>query len=138
MAHALKDSEFVAFVSNFLSIIHICHIHDYVLDSFIQFGRKLKQCMNHSFDKLTFFLLIVENSCGSTTSENVTYLVQTSSNSISSPCLYKVCPCSNNICRIRYDFTVREIQRFFKTYSYGKKVISSFLRSDRKMLKNST
>ena len=45
-------------------------------------------------------------SCGGETSDNNSYLVQSSSTSISSPCMYKVCPLNTNICRIRYDFTV--------------------------------
>lgn len=44
-------------------------------------------------------------SCGGATSDNNSYLVQSSSTSISSPCMYKICPLNTNICRIRYDFT---------------------------------
>ena len=54
-----------------------------------------------------YFLFLVEmTSCGGTSSDNNTYLVQSSSTSITSPCMYKVCPVNANICRIRYDFTV--------------------------------
>lgn len=38
------------------------------------------------------------------TSENCTYLEQTSVATLSSPCSYKVCPCSTAVCRIKYDF----------------------------------
>eukprot|EP00095_Tigriopus_kingsejongensis_P001496 maker-scaffold124_size330879-snap-gene-2.10 protein:Tk01496 transcript:maker-scaffold124_size330879-snap-gene-2.10-mRNA-1 annotation:"AGAP009769-PA" len=43
--------------------------------------------------------------CGSTSSENCTYLTQTSTtaNTIS-PCTYTICPCDSNVCRIRFDF----------------------------------
>jgi len=44
-------------------------------------------------------------SCGSSASENQTYLVQTSVTSLTSPCTYTICKCSTNICRIRFDFT---------------------------------
>merc|ERR1712001_659143 len=44
-------------------------------------------------------------SCGHTSSENHTYLVQTSVTSLTSPCTYTICKCSTNICRIRFDFT---------------------------------
>merc|ERR1712179_43650 len=44
-------------------------------------------------------------SCGGTASENQTYLVQSSVTSLTSPCTYKICKCSTNICRIRFDFT---------------------------------
>jgi len=43
--------------------------------------------------------------CGGTASENQTYLTQTSATAVASPCTYTICPCSSNICRIRYDFT---------------------------------
>merc|ERR1712223_2254522 len=43
-------------------------------------------------------------SCGGSASENQTYLVQSSVTSLTSPCTYTVCPCSTNICRIRFDF----------------------------------
>jgi len=45
------------------------------------------------------------SSCGSSSSDNLTYLIYTGSSSISGPCNYKICPCNTNICRIRYDFT---------------------------------
>merc|ERR1712241_118719 len=44
-------------------------------------------------------------SCGSSSSENQTYLVQTSVTSLTSPCTYTICKCSTDICRIRFDFT---------------------------------
>jgi len=43
--------------------------------------------------------------CGGSASENQTYLTQTSATAVASPCTYTICPCSSNICRIRYDFT---------------------------------
>jgi len=43
-------------------------------------------------------------SCGGSASENQTYLIQSSVTSLTSPCTYTICPCSTNICRIRYDF----------------------------------
>jgi len=44
-------------------------------------------------------------SCGGSASENQTYLVQSSVTTLTSPCTYTICPCSSNICRIRFDFT---------------------------------
>jgi len=45
-------------------------------------------------------------SCGSSSSENQTYLSQSAITTLTnSPCNYQICPCSSNICRIRYDFT---------------------------------
>jgi len=43
--------------------------------------------------------------CGGSASENSTYIVQASATAVTSPCTYTVCKCSNNICRLRYDFT---------------------------------
>jgi len=43
-------------------------------------------------------------SCGQSTNDNNTYLMQNDATMTNSPCAYKVCPCNNNICRIRYDF----------------------------------
>ena len=45
-------------------------------------------------------------SCGASTSDNNTYLMMSNAKSTNSPCDYKVCASSNNICRIRYDFLV--------------------------------
>ncbi|XP_059088780.1 uncharacterized protein LOC131884901 [Tigriopus californicus] len=43
--------------------------------------------------------------CGSTTSENCTYLVQAvTSMPTVDPCTFTICKCSSNICRIRLDF----------------------------------
>ena len=47
------------------------------------------------------FFLLVSLSCGESSSENVTYLSQSSVTSLTSPCTYTICPCSSNICRIR-------------------------------------
>merc|ERR1712156_721484 len=44
-------------------------------------------------------------SCGKSSSENQTYLVQSTVTSLTSPCTYSICKCSTNICRIRFDFT---------------------------------
>merc|ERR1712083_865593 len=44
-------------------------------------------------------------SCGDSSSQNQTYLVQSSVTSLTSPCTYSICKCSTNICRIRFDFT---------------------------------
>merc|ERR1711936_964341 len=38
-------------------------------------------------------------SCGKSSSENSTYIVQASATAVSSPCTYTICPCSTNICR---------------------------------------
>lgn len=44
-------------------------------------------------------------SCGGSSSENTTYITQASTTSLSSnPCNYKICKCSSDICRIRFDF----------------------------------
>jgi len=49
---------------------------------------------------------IVTLSCGKTSSENNTYLVQSATTTApATPCNYQICPCSTDICRIRYDFT---------------------------------
>ncbi len=50
--------------------------------------------------------------CGGTKSENCTYLVQSSVTSLTSPCTYSICPCNNNICRLRFDFTVSFKKQF--------------------------
>ena len=48
----------------------------------------------------------VSLSCGGTTANNNSYIVQTSTTSApATPCTYEICPCSTDICRIRYDFT---------------------------------
>ena len=57
-------------------------------------------------------LIPVLASCGAQVNDNCSYMVQSSFSSLSltsgitNPCTYTVCPVGNNICRIRYDFTV--------------------------------
>merc|ERR1719510_978507 len=43
--------------------------------------------------------------CGGTASVNNSYIVQASATAVTSPCTYTICPCSTNICRIRFDLT---------------------------------
>ena len=47
-------------------------------------------------------LIIVQRSCGDTSSENCTYF-QSSGTEVGQ-CRLKVCPCSDNICQLRLDF----------------------------------
>ncbi|XP_059087673.1 uncharacterized protein LOC131884050 [Tigriopus californicus] len=47
--------------------------------------------------------------CGSTFSENCTYLTQPSTSTVSSSCVYNICKCSSDICRIRFDMTTFSI-----------------------------
>ena len=52
------------------------------------------------------FLTVSLSSCGGSSSENNTFISQSSVTSLSSPCLYTICRCSTNICRIRFDLNV--------------------------------
>ncbi len=53
-----------------------------------------------------FFL--VQLGCGTTTSQNNTYLVQGTAAVVQpNPCVYTICSSSNSVTRIRFDFTVR-------------------------------
>ena len=62
------------------------------------------------FRKILGFSVLA--TCGSQVNDNCSYIVQSSFSSLSltsgitNPCTYTVCPVGNNICRIRYDFTV--------------------------------
>ena len=47
--------------------------------------------------------VIVEYGCGSTTSENCSYFVSSSSVN-AGQCRLRVCPCSDDICQMRLDF----------------------------------
>ncbi|TRY72201.1 hypothetical protein TCAL_13281 [Tigriopus californicus] len=51
----------------------------------------------------------VNLNCGSTFSENCTYLTQPSTSTVSSSCVYNICKCSSDICRIRFDMTTFSI-----------------------------
>ncbi|TRY78172.1 hypothetical protein TCAL_16686 [Tigriopus californicus] len=70
-----------------------------------------------SFRLLPACVFIISNhpisvslTCGSSTSENCTYLVQSGVTSVSpNPCTYTICKCSNTICRIRFDFTIFDL-----------------------------
>ena len=56
--------------------------------------------------KQRILIILVTLSCGGSSSENNTYIVQSSTTTApATPCTYKICPCSTDICRIRYDFT---------------------------------
>ena len=58
----------------------------------------------------TFYLLSVSLACGGSTSENNSYIVQSSTTTApATPCKYDVCPCNSDICRIRYDFTTHTL-----------------------------
>ena len=70
----------------------------------------LERMFKIAFTTCAFLLPTVSLSCGGTTSENNTYIVQAATTSApASPCTYKVCPCSSDICRIRYDFTSNQL-----------------------------
>ena len=47
--------------------------------------------------------------CGSSNSNNNSYIIQSASTSISNPCKIKICPCTTSICRIRYDLVVSKV-----------------------------
>ena len=56
--------------------------------------------------KQRILIILVTLSCGGSSSDNNTYIVQSSTTTApATPCTYKICPCSTDICRIRYDFT---------------------------------
>ena len=57
------------------------------------------------------YCLSVALSCGGSASENQTYLIQSSVTTLTSPCKYTICPAATDICRIRFDFTVRNSKR---------------------------
>ena len=69
-----------------------------------------KQSPNQTLEKQTliiFFSVVV--SCGAQINDNCSYIVQSSfTTGVSNPCTYTICPAGNNICRIRYDFTVNK------------------------------
>ena len=44
--------------------------------------------------------------CGDTSAENYVFLTKPTTLTSNAQCSFKICPCSNNICRIRYDFMV--------------------------------
>ena len=63
------------------------------------------------------YCLSVTLSCGGSASENQTYLIQSSVTTLTNPCKYTICPSGTDICRIRFDFTVRELDDFCSNYS---------------------
>jgi len=44
-------------------------------------------------------------SCGNSTSENNSYLIQAASTTLTSACTYEICRIDSSVCRIKYDFT---------------------------------
>merc|ERR1711963_1127274 len=53
---------------------------------------------------------IITLSCGGTSSDNCTYLIQESTSSPTTPCSYKICSANKAICRIRFDFIQFDIE----------------------------
>ena len=61
-------------------------------------------------NKLLSLNFSVSLSCGGSSSNNNSYIVQSSTTtSPANPCVYDICPCSTDICRIRYDFTAHTL-----------------------------
>jgi len=53
---------------------------------------------------------VITLGCGGSSSNNNSYIVQASTTSApATPCVYDICPCSTDICRIRYDFTTHTL-----------------------------
>ncbi len=78
--------------------------------------QKILPCLMTSqeicFDLMTWQEIVsflVALSCGGSASENCTYLVQFTTNTLTSPCTYKICPFNTKICRLRFDFQVRTL-----------------------------
>jgi len=63
--------------------------------------------------------------CGGSSSENQTYIIQASATTFATnPCTYSICPCSTNICRIRYDFDTFVIAQPTQGTTSGTSVIT--------------
>ncbi len=76
--------------------------HQFPLFCFVMVGGSASGDCASGFGVCCIFIL----GCGGMTSENCTFIVQSSSTSVDNPCTYTICPCSSNICRIRLDFNV--------------------------------
>ena len=69
---------------------------------------KYRKISNISKNKTFFTKYSSSLGCGESASENNTYMIQASTTSFTTnPCVIKLCPVSSNICRIRYDLSVR-------------------------------
>lgn len=55
----------------------------------------------------SLFFTVSMSACGKSSSENHTYISQTDVTTLTMPCSYEICPINMDICRIRFDFTVR-------------------------------
>ena len=64
-------------------------------------------------------------SCGTTIRDNCSYLVQSAiTTGLTIPCKYSVCRVGSNVCRIRYDFTVKKnLDIFFVSVAAMKKYL---------------
>jgi len=56
------------------------------------------------------FRLVGDSKCGQTVAQNSTYLVE-EGRTATGMCNYEICPCSNDICRIRFDFTELDLSK---------------------------
>ena len=75
-------------------------------------------CMANSYYfKVSLYIIISVRytTCNSTSSENYTWLYQAATTSMDPLCDYKICPCSSDICRIRYDFSVSKTKCLFNS-----------------------
>ena len=64
---------------------------------------------------MNYGCFLVSLTCGDTNSENNSYITQASFTSLTTnPCKIDICPCSSDICRIRYDFSVSAVCTYRK------------------------
>ena len=70
---------------------------------------------NLTFKSVSILYIVVSSlsvslSCGGSSSNNNSYIVQSGTTTApATPCVYDICPCSSDICRIRYDFTTHTL-----------------------------
>ena len=67
-------------------------------------------------DLKTCRIFLVELTCGGSSSQNATYIINTSP---TASCTYSICPSSTGICRIRYKFIKMQYNHFLKELTYS-------------------
>ena len=72
---------------------------------------------------------------GGSSSLNQSYMVQTASTSLTTGSMqYTICPCSEDVCRIRFDFTVKKL--IWKRFKYSRRIMKIKPVLDRLIIRN--
>lgn len=105
--HSACSLIYIFFYAVKSALLKVAHLMDLVLLDLVSVAYVITTLSVLIFRSSNFAVSnLVSLGCGSTSSENNTYWVKSGFTSLTEPCVYTICKCSSNICRIRLDFDV--------------------------------